>query len=178
MTREPADQLCASDLLNARESTIEQFAVHWGNYLFRQFLLAGWGAEGMKRALHEQSSTKKIPIWYQQKLALAGYDTLPQGQGLMDHVIDALPRLFSMVGLVEDFDKSSDFMHAMIPGLGEDKHTHEHSDHEEAAQLALEARSNNIVLQSLSADIAIYEAATELFRRQVRVNNTHKRSCD
>jgi len=33
------DPLCASSILNAKRATIEQWAEHWGNYLFRELML-------------------------------------------------------------------------------------------------------------------------------------------
>merc|ERR1719387_1922018 len=90
------DQLCASDQLNAREATIEQFADHWGNYLFRQLLLLGEEVENIHALI--QSATFAEPFWYKQKRHLAGYDTFEHGHHSLDVLIDGLPRLFSMIG--------------------------------------------------------------------------------
>lgn len=162
------DQLCASNHLNARTATIEQFADHWGNYLFRQLLLVGEEADRVQ-ALFFDVGHSKTPTWYTQKQQLAGYDTLSQGNRSLHVFIDAMPRLFSMIGLVENFDESTSFMQAFMPGIQACKiknAVRSPKEKEEEMTLLKSARENNQVQKSLAADIKIYEAASKLFHEQ------------
>lgn len=166
------DPLCGSEVLNAKKASLETFAAHWGNYLFRQFLIMNFVPKQLKQ--------RARPVWWQQKKLLARRDTeeTAQGRQALRKVISGLPRLFKVVGLVEEYDKSMTLFKEAMPNLmswdklTDSSHTcykansHSQARDAKAKRLLKSARNNPKILRHISADLKIYAAAKQIFKRQ------------
>jgi len=175
-----ADPLCASNRLDAKKATIEQWADHWGNFLFRELLLGGPlrgeampnGTSAQCNALCDaQSQNPQDHAWYIWKTALGEGQMLESEAGKRNMRLvtkflrgDGVPPLYDAVGVTTQWAKSMQLFDRTAPlhAKWEELSKHHHTTHnsglwkeEEENELQV-ARENTHVLQAIAADLKIY----------------------
>lgn len=167
------DPLCASQRLDATNATIEQWADHWGNFLFRELLLGGpLQAEVIPNGTSAlKSQHPHDPVWYSWKIALGEGQMLESEAGKRNMRLvtkflrgDGVPPLYDAIGVTTQWTRSMQLfdrvapLHATWAELSGRHHTTHDSQHwkEDEERELQRARKNKHVLQAISADLKIY----------------------
>ena len=174
------DALCGATVVDARRSSLEKFAAHWGNALFRELLMFNWPVNTSCGVLCQARATKAetvaramratfSPVWLIQKVALNGTDNPQQrSDPTLNRVISAVAslELFDVVGVVEQFSLSMKAFDCLVPlarnrSWQREASTHHSSHHSESyanesRRLLHQARTSLAIQRYLQADINIY----------------------
>lgn len=167
------DPLCGKSRLLAKDATIQSWAKHWGNYLFRELM---WHPElysiASSRSDFKDDTCSDQDPWIQFKDQLNGGDDLSTKSGRLNFeaVKDALSYesrkpLYDVWGVVEMWNLTMAAFDERFPfeGLnwfqatvhGKCNHGSDHWKDEEKKALE-EARKDPVVLKALEADIYLY----------------------
>mmetsp|Transcript_5935 Transcript_5935/g.17332 ORF Transcript_5935/g.17332 Transcript_5935/m.17332 type:complete len:355 (-) Transcript_5935:23-1087(-) len=195
----PYDQLCGSAHVVPSRMSLEEWASHWGNYLFRQLLVASaatfvrlldaagarpagpWYAY-QKAALCRRTRTcQDLGKWFTLKRALGGLDRADsaEGRAALSALLAALPRSFAVVGLMERWDESMAlFAEALDVAEFRNTGVKQRETHgserwaTRSAALRAEARNSSRIQQHIAADLAIYERMRVMFEQQLVVSKS------
>lgn len=163
-----------------------EVAVFWGNYNLQNFLLhpdltpLRGNHTGPKAVVGKTRFTSE-QFWQRWRRELKGGDdpSTPEGASNLERVLNFLPGGFDFIGIVEEWDTSCEVFDCFLPlekgtwagltVLHKDTHGKSTPATKKAQQETLAAaRAEPRVLEALSADISIYNAALALFRANTK----------
>jgi hypothetical protein len=193
----PGDPLCGSNRLKAGSASIEEWADHWGNYLFRELLLYpplrkevmpnGTASCDALCQVRGNESYQGDNFWYKWKIALGEGQDLKSAAGqrnmqlLKQHLLgsDGVQPFYDAVGITTQWENSMKLfdkvapLHASWKPLSDKYHeTHGSGEWVSEERSTLErAMTNQHVLKALEADLKIYnDIVIPLFKQAVMRN--------
>ena len=177
--------MCGASVVDARRVSLEIFADHWGNAMFRELLMFDWphsracGVRCLATASNPSTVARALrapfpPVWLIYKLALNGTDDPRRGGAAtvaLQRVATAIRagHLFDVLGIVEQFQLSMAAFDCMLPLAGNrtwvSESTFHYTSHNskqhanESERLLAQARKSTAIRGALAADLELYHTA-------------------
>jgi hypothetical protein len=170
-----------------KETTVAEMAQYWGPYLMREMLLHPRLTPMIGSRTRNQWRDNQR-VWQRWRDELRGGDNMETlaGKQNLQSVLAALPELFDVFGVIEEFDLSMSLFDCVVPlhdsswktATSNNRESEGSSEFKNEEDAALEyARKDPTVLKALSADIAIYDRALKLFREHAEHVRNQTAAC-
>ena len=180
------DQLCGP--ISAENMTIEKWAMHQGSYFFRQLLIhpdmcsmdlrkVVGRFRNRTRYEFKYRPDKKGSCWFTEKAYLEEKVTKVDRMILLQYCLENIENWFAVVGILEEFELSlkmfesvyelpfTNFAHTQA-NRGALSASHDKSF---LKNLSLELRHNDMVMNALYEDLALYEKVSNIFEKQKNI---------
>lgn len=167
------DPLCGRTVLHAKNATIQEWAQHWGNFLFRELLLNTDMRQFAEKQpdFHPENYSCRHEAWLSWKYQLNGGDDPRTESGksnlmeLRKHMTGRASPLYDIHGVVEMWEETMTLFDEIMPMAGaswvhdasgiDDSHGSGAWKAEEVRVLQA-ARADPVILAELAADIELY----------------------